>query len=196
VNIQQLKQAPPPTLETARLRLTPITEADRAHIFKYLSDGEIRQRMKMETHKTAVQQDLWWEKFKTARQKHEVVQWCAFLKDSNTYVGLITLKEISTANSRAELGYSIAKTQWGKGFGKEAAAIAVEYAFKALELHSLFAIILPYNLPSQRIVKHLGFEQEGLFREEHFYEGQYYDTLYFSLLNPAQRALRAPKQDR
>lgn len=195
MNTDLLQQPNTAVLETENLLLKPITDGDQAHIFAYLSDRSIRHRMKMHTWKTAEEQATWWEKFQLARNKGEAIQWCAFHKQTGDYVGLLTLKEISASNSRAELGYSIAKAQWGKGFGKEAAAEIVRFAFEKLELHSIYAIILPYNTPSQRIALGLGFVQQGHFYEEHFYEGHYYDTLYFTLLNPAQKHLRALNQE-
>lgn len=139
--------------------------------------------MKAPVLNTPQKQEEWWSRFAAWRREGRAVQWCAFLKESGKYVGLFTIKEIDMAHYRGELGYSVLKEEWGKGIGGEGARHVVDYAFRQIGIHRLFAMIMPYNIPSQRIVKSLGFEQEAHFKDMHFYQGKFYDMLQFSLIN-------------
>jgi ribosomal-protein-alanine N-acetyltransferase len=174
----------PPELETERLFLKPARLEFAEHIYTYLGDFELRTTMKMPVQNTPEKQAKWWETFERWKSNGEAAQWCAFAKEDGSYIGLFTLKEINQANYRGELGYSINKTKWNKGFGKEGCERVVEYAFKTIGLHRLFAQILPYNIPSQKLASSLGFKKEALMREEHFYEGEFYDVLQYGLINP------------
>ncbi len=176
----------PPLLETERLVLKPVTDTLRPFVFQGLSDTEVRARMKLPVLDTRAKQDAWWQRFEAWHKQGKAVQWCAFSKKTGQYLALLTIKEIDQDNYRGEIGYSVMKEAWGQGFGKEGAAQLVQYAFAEIGLHSLFAVILPYNIPSQRIVKGLGFSQEGHFKEEYFFEGKFHDTLRFGMLNPSQ----------
>ncbi len=59
------------------------------------------------------------------------------------------------------LGYSVDGECQGKGFGKEAVAAVVEYAFKSLGLHRVMANYQPDNTRSARLLASLGFQVEG-----------------------------------
>ncbi len=177
--------AHPTEIQTERLILKPVEPTFKPHIFAYLSDHEVRNQMKMPTHDTVEKQEKWWNTFLEWRTNFQAVQWCAFSKDDNRFIGLFTIKELDLNNRRGELGYSLTKTEYGKGFATEGASSLVAYAFKEIDLHTLFAQILPYNKASQGIIKKLNFREEARFVQSHFFEGTYYDVLQFTLLNPA-----------
>lgn len=64
-------------------------------------------------------------------------------------------------SGRAELGYWIARSHWGRGFASEAAAAMVDIA-RALRLPALEASHFLDNPRSGRILEKLGFEATGL----------------------------------
>lgn len=177
----------PPNLESERLLFKPVSNEFRHLIFRYLSDRQVRTNMKMPVLDTPETQEEWWVRFQEYRNKGEAAQWCAFFKESGEYAGLFTIKEINQRHFRGEIGYSVMQPFWGNGIGAEGAKRLMDYAYDEIGLHTLFAMILPYNTASQRIVKRLGFEQEGLFPEMHLYKGAFYDVLQFSKINPAHR---------
>lgn len=185
VNINTPVIAAPPELITERLVLKPIADELREYVFKTLSDPEVRHTMKMPVLNEKGRQERWWNKFKEWRAEGKAVQWCAFSKANGQYVGLFTIKEIDPKNSRGELGYSIVKDLWGMGYGTEGSRELLKFAFDQVGFHTIFAMILPYNEPSQRIVKGLGFTQEAHLKEIHYYQDAYYDVLQFSIINPA-----------
>jgi ribosomal-protein-alanine N-acetyltransferase len=175
----------PPVLATSRLILKPVIDTLRPFVFNTLSDAEVRAVMKMPVLDEEGKQNRWWSKFENWRVAGRAMQWCAFDAKTDGYIGLFTIKEINAKNSRGELGYSIVKEKWGKGYGGEGAAAVVEFAFLEVGFHTLFAMILPYNVPSQSLVKRLGFRQEAHFKQMHYYDGEFYDVLQFSAVNLA-----------
>lgn len=179
----------PPLLETKRLVLKPVCDDYRLMVFMSLSDKEVRHRMKMPCIDTPEKENEWWDRFADWRKTGKAVQWCGFLKDTGEYAGLFTFKEIDKSSDRGEVGYSILKQYWGRGLAGEGVKCLIDYGFLQIRFHTIFAMILPYNIPSQRIVRRLGFEQEAHFRDLHFYEGRYYDVLQFSLINPVHQGL-------
>lgn len=173
----------PLELQTERLSIKPVTEEFRKFVFLGLGDYEVRHNMHMPTLDTKEKQDAWWERFADWRSSAKAIQWCMFDRSTDEYIGLMTIKEIDLLHSRGELGYSIMKNHWRKGFGKEGAFAAVNYGFDEVNLHTIIAQIAPDNIGSQKIVKGLGMEQEGHFKGAHLYEGVFYDTLQFSAIN-------------
>ncbi|RBI61490.1 N-acetyltransferase [halophilic archaeon] len=89
--------------------------------------------------------------------------------------------ETSRARS-AELAYWIAPEHHGQGYGSDAAARLVEYAFTDRNLRRLGACVGGFNDASIALLESLGFEHEGTQREAAWYQGEYHDMLCYGLL--------------
>ena len=59
-----------------------------------------------------------------------------------------------------ELAYLLAKDQWGRGLGTEAARAIVDYAFERLHLTRLICLFEPENDASRRVAEKVGFTYE------------------------------------
>ncbi len=105
-----------------------------------------------------------------------------FLIETNELIGVLGLKNISVKNKKAELGYWIAQKYWKKGLGTEATAIIAEYAFGKLQLHKMQAKVFTFNEASVKILQKLGFEREGLLKDDVFHKDDFADNLVFGLL--------------
>lgn len=81
-----------------------------------------------------------------------------------------------------ELGYAIAREQWGKGLALEAAQAVLDYGFEVFNLAKIFAEIDPRNVRSLRVLQKLGMKQEGLLRSHVIRRGERADKMYFGLL--------------
>lgn len=69
-----------------------------------------------------------------------------------------------------ELGYTLGYEHWGKGYGTEAARLAVRAAFTELGVGELVALIRPGNEPSVAVATKLGFvarERVAAYGSEH-----------------------------
>ena len=68
------------------------------------------------------------------------------------------------------------------GIMPEAVGAIVRFGFEHMGLHSVEAQIEPNNQGSRRVLEKLGFVQEGYFRQNYFFDGEFTDTAVFSLL--------------
>ena len=72
---------------------------------------------------------------------------------------------------------------WGRGYGKEALHMWVNYLFSTdPELHRLDLRTWSGNERMIRLAQHLGFREEARFREAREVKGRRYDSLGFGLL--------------
>lgn len=71
------------------------------------------------------------------------------------------------APDAAEVGYRLAREWWGHGYASEAVAGVLNWAFDALELHRVTALIDTRNARSIGVVERLGFRREGTFLESY-----------------------------
>ena len=84
-----------------------------------------------------------------------------------------------------EMGYSLGKAFWGKGYMTEAAKAVIDYAFtQEKEPIVILAICTgPDNQRSQRVIEKCGFVYEGRQRKGyHIYDGSDRDNLVYSML--------------
>jgi ribosomal-protein-alanine N-acetyltransferase len=51
-----------------------------------------------------------------------------------------------------------------------------------MRLARVEALVIPGNIPSQRVLEKAGFQREGVLRSYLFYEGRRFDALMYSLL--------------
>jgi RimJ/RimL family protein N-acetyltransferase len=55
-----------------------------------------------------------------------------------------------------ELGWTLARAHWGRGFATEAARRALDYAFGELDRPRVISLVRPANEPSKRVAERLG----------------------------------------
>ncbi len=87
------------------------------------------------------------------------------------------------SHSRAEIGYGMhGVAHREQGFMKEALAAVVAYGFEHMGLNRVEAFVGSRNIPSLKLVRGLGFTEEGTLREHYCKDGHIEDSVCFSLL--------------
>jgi ribosomal-protein-alanine N-acetyltransferase len=101
-------------------------------------------------------------------------------------VGAIGLG-VDERTRKGEVGIWVAPPYWGAGYGTEASARLVEYAFDERNLNRVAARAMETNDGSRRIWEKLGFEHEGVERDGEFMGGEYRDMHLYGLLESEWR---------
>lgn len=149
-----------PTLETARLRLRPYTEADIAELVPLIGVLEVAATTRLPYPYT--EQDARAFLVRTGEPGNA---WLATtLRSDGRQIGGIGLT-VSAQNQHAELGYWLGVSYWGQGYATEAAKEMLRYGFQQLGLHRIFAAHFEGNLASRRILQKLGMQHEGCQRK-------------------------------
>lgn len=100
-----------------------------------------------------------------------------------TPVGDVVLQQVDMDARNAELGYAIHPDEEGQGYATEAAELALQHAFDGIGLHRVWAKVNEGNEASMRVLEKLGFEHEGVMRDELYSKhGEYWDFHYFGIL--------------
>ncbi|MCK4264801.1 GNAT family N-acetyltransferase [Candidatus Babeliales bacterium] len=82
-----------------------------------------------------------------------------FDKFNNKHIGNIKLEPIDYKNKIATLGILIGnKNYWGKGIGKEAVKLIIDYSFKVLKLKKIDLSVIIDNQRAIRLYKSVGFK--------------------------------------
>ncbi|MQA11595.1 MAG: GNAT family N-acetyltransferase [Pseudonocardiaceae bacterium] len=98
------------------------------------------------------------------------------------FVGQITVGNIVRAALRsAWIGYWVSSRSVGGGVATAAVALLVDHAFSAGQLHRLEATVRPGNESSLRVLRKVGFREEGLFLRYLDVAGAWRDHLCFAI---------------
>lgn len=99
-------------------------------------------------------------------------------------VGLVDLFEYDPKNNRAGVGIMIKdENTRNRGIGSETLNLLIQYSFRHLNLHQLFANIDSANEPSLKLFTKFGFEQIGVKKQWNLVNGTYKDEAMFQLIN-------------
>lgn len=83
---------------------------------------------------------------------------------------------------QADLGFTLAPAYQGKGYAAEAVGALLDHLFTTQSLHRVSAECDARNGASARLLKRLGFQQEGLRPAYTWAKGEWTDDLLFGLL--------------
>ncbi|MBL7887882.1 MAG: GNAT family N-acetyltransferase [Flavobacterium sp.] len=106
------------------------------------------------------------------------------INDSREAIGLIDLFDFDPKNQRAGIGIVIQnEADRGKGFGKEALGLLIDYAFMQLQLHQLYANIGSNNTASSTLFSTFGFQKIGVKKDWILCHNQFHDEDLYQLIN-------------
>lgn len=99
------------------------------------------------------------------------------------YIGGCALFQVDDVARTAALGITIGnKTYWGRGYGREAVHLLVDYAFRLRNLRRVWLTVNGNNERAIRAYQACGFVEEGRQRQHVWSNGEYVDLVYMGLL--------------
>jgi [ribosomal protein S5]-alanine N-acetyltransferase len=101
---------------------------------------------------------------------------------SRSVIGQISLLSWAKAERRAEVGFMVQRSHWGKGFGTEALRLVCDFGFRSIRLRRLAANVIEGNLGSARVLDKVGFRLEGTRRQAARVSRGWADVLEYGLL--------------
>ncbi len=169
-------------LTTPRLELRPLQPGDADALFSVFSDP-LAMRYWSSPAWTTPQQAV--ERIQMDRMllaEGSALRLALQPREAPAIVGTVSLFAFDAQSQRAELGYILAPSAWGRGLMHEALQAVVHYAFDTLALRRLEADIDPRNERSARTLERLGFAREGHLRERWVVAGEVSDSALYGLL--------------
>jgi RimJ/RimL family protein N-acetyltransferase len=100
-------------------------------------------------------------------------------REEERFIGTVRASRIDRVSRTADVGILIGERAfWGRGIATDAIATLGRYLFERLGLRKLTAGLMRVNPGMQRVFEKLGFREEGVFRKQDFFEGDYVDHIY------------------
>ena len=102
---------------------------------------------------------------------------------TNEPIGFIDLFDFDAHNKHAGISIVLTEPHRGKGYGKDALSLLMDYSFKDLGLYQLYSNVLEDNIASIRLFESVGFQKVGLKKKWRFYKGRYKNEYLFQFIN-------------
>ncbi len=108
------------------------------------------------------------------------------IPEPDQLIGFIDLFDFDPKNRRAGVGIIIHKDYQNRSYGNHALKTLIDFAFKILFLHQLYANISVDNLPSIQLFEKNGFQRIGIKKDWNFNGVTYTDEYMYQLIAPEE----------
>jgi RimJ/RimL family protein N-acetyltransferase len=160
-----------------RIYLRAIEERDVPIRAASFNDPEVRAELHVLYPFSEVATREWLRR--VAADEHRKDFAICLLQDDRT-IGFTGLVDINWRHAKAENYLVIGdKATWGKGLGKEATRLVLEYGFRELRLNRVYAYTT--NERFARLAKSLGYGVEGVLRGDIYSSGKFHDRTMLAI---------------
>lgn len=91
---------------------------------------------------------------------------------------------------QVEVGFTLARSNWGKGIARHALRALLDKVFVYLGKHRAIGVIDARNTAAEKLLTSIGFRQEAHFVQGVFFKGEWVDEKLFACLSHEWAALR------
>jgi [ribosomal protein S5]-alanine N-acetyltransferase len=150
--------------ETERLIVRPYTKGDADNFFALNGDEEIMRYIR--PAKSRVDSDAFLLETIAAVDANPLMgRWAVDEKSTGRFVGSFAVIFIE-GTEMIQLGYSLLKKEWGKGYATELTKAGINYVFTVMQLPVIYAVTEIEHAASQQVLLKAGFKPEIIFTED------------------------------
>src|ERR671932_56496 len=151
----------PVEIETSRLHLRPFSAADHDAIHAVYSDPEVMRYVGHGAHRTLADTTAALRSYADALAARGYAFVAVVERSTGAVIGDAGLHPLAGRGPDIELGYTLARSAWGRGYATELGRALLEYAFTRLDAPRVVAQVEPENTASRRVLEKLGMTERG-----------------------------------
>ena len=156
-------------------QIRPMVHADLERVLAWRNHPDVRRYMYTQHEITLDEHQRWFERTLPDPTKHLLI-----FEVNRQPLGFVNFNETGNGGI-ADWGFYAAPDA-PKGSGRQLGHAALSHAFTDLKLHKVNGQALAYNERSIQFHQTLGFQQEGILREQNFDGESYHHVICFGLL--------------
>ncbi|AHF07112.1 GNAT family N-acetyltransferase [Desulfitobacterium metallireducens] len=175
--------------ETRRLKIKVLDKSSAELVIDYY----LKNKAFLEEWESIKDEDFYTKQYQEEQLEKELLNvennssfrmWIFKKQDDNRIIGSVGFSNIVRgAFQSCHLGYKLDQDEINKGYITEAIQKGIDIMFNEFKLHRIEANIMPKNKRSLRVVKKLGFFNEGLAYKYLKINGKWEDHIHMVLLN-------------
>lgn len=168
--------------ESQHVRLTALRDGDAATMARWHEDSWFVRLINADPARPQSESQI--QAFiDEMRKRHNAYLFAVRLTETDALIGWVELDGILWNGGSTMLGIAFGdRTNWDRGYGREAMELVLRFAFDELNLHRVGLTVYAYNERAIALYEKLGFVQEGAQREFLHRNGQRYDMLMYGML--------------
>jgi UDP-4-amino-4,6-dideoxy-N-acetyl-beta-L-altrosamine N-acetyltransferase len=171
-------------------KLRTIRDDELSEMLAWRNDPAVRQNMYTRHEITLEEHRAWWG----ATEQRSDRQY--FMYEVNGLAqGIVGFTDIDFKNRSSSWAFYAAPGA-AKGTGSRMEFLALEHAFKSLQLHKLHCEVLAFNEAVIGLHQKFGFQIEGILREHHKVDEEFVDIYLLGILDEEWNARRAQMFDK
>lgn len=159
---------------SSQIRL--MVHADLERVLAWRNHPDVRCFMYTQHEITLDEHQRWFESALLDPKKHLLIY-----EYNHQPLGFVSFSEAGKSGI-VDWGFYVAP-EAPKGIGRQLGRTALNHAFTQLKFHKVCGQALAYNERSIHFHQSLGFQQEGILRDQHFDGERYHNVICFGLLS-------------
>ena len=148
-------------LTTSRLHLRPFMAADLDAIHAVYSDPEVMRYVGHGAHRTRADTTAALRSYADALAARGYAFVAVVERSTGAVIGDAGLHPLGGRGPDIELGYTLARAVWGRGYATELGRALLEHAFTVLDAPRVVAQVEPENTGSRHVLEKLGMTERG-----------------------------------
>ncbi|QHW32927.1 N-acetyltransferase [Paenibacillus rhizovicinus] len=157
-----------PAIQTERLNLRQLQTKDAEDLYSFWADAKVTRYLDWDGPGSVEDSGQLIESWNQAYQERRLLPWGISYRQQSELLGTITLMPTrgTFEESRYPLvmGYDLTPKQWNQGIMSEALNGVLDFTRRSLRPYRIQAEVSPENTASLKLLKKLGFQQEGVLR--------------------------------
>ena len=171
-----------PELETESLLLRRMEMRDAQDMYEYSRDPLVAKHVLWDAHTSVSDTKSYLRYMLRKYRAGEPSSWCIVEKSTGKVVGTIGYMWYQKDNSACEVGYSLARRCWNRGYMTQALNAVLDYTFRELGINRVEAQHETDNGASGAVMRKCGMTKEGTLRNRLYNKGRYVDVDLYSIL--------------
>ena len=165
-----------PVLDAGEVFLRPLTRKDAEDIYCYASDPEVARYVLWSPHRSISDTRRYLRFVRAMYREGLPSSWGIVLKKTGRVVGSIGWMAWNPENRSAEIGYSLARFCWNKGYMTSALRAVIRSGFESLPVDRIEGQYDLRNPASCRVMEKCGMRLEGILRSRIINKGEPVDV--------------------
>jgi diamine N-acetyltransferase len=160
-------------LSDGSLVLSPTSLDDTDFILKLRNDPEVFQQLFSDPPLYDLHHREW--------LKNKPNDLDFIIENNGQKAGRIRIYNLDYRHQKCEYGIEISKEYRGKGVAKKASILLIDYVFSNLPIRKIYLHVFEDNTRAIKLYEELGFEIEGIFKNEFFKSGEWKNVMRMAL---------------
>lgn len=169
-------------IRSKRLILREFTPADIPAVEAYHAHPDYSRFLPWEGDGQSNAEEFVTKCIRRAEEPRRILYQFAITLPTGEIVGSTGLKLNPNHPYEAHFACELNPSYWGRGYGSESCHAMMEFGFRTLDLHRIYSQVTAQNRAAVRMLMTAGMQREGLFRENRFFAGHWWDALSYGML--------------